>query len=271
MKLLKALIYGNAYIAFAAAVITFSWAQRFNIGSWQIFVCVFFATLCIYNLQRLLRINQIMEGKSERHTWIIKNKSILIWWTIIAGVFAATLYFFYFFSISSLLLLSIAGLVGILYAFRWKASIPTFREIPYLKIYLIAFTWTIVNLIWPITLSDYSISDNFDLVIIHFLIILAITIPFDIRDLPYDQESQRTIPQLLGVKKAQHLSFFLLFVGVNYLFFFFPWSLFDFRLFGFLLLAAYLIYAATPKKSELFYSLGVDGLLIGYAILIYGV
>lgn len=269
MKVLKAIIYGNAYIALAAALITLGWADRFKVASWQIFVCVFFATLCIYNLQRLLRINQIKEGISERHSWILKNKHGLFWLTIISGVLAVKLYFYYYFSLTSLLLLSLAGVIGILYALRWKASYPTFREIPFLKIYFIAFTWTIVNLIWPIAISDYSISANLDLVIIHFMIIVAITIPFDIRDLPYDHQKQRTLPQLLGIKKAQHLSFLLLFIGINYLFFSFPWSFFDYKLFGFLLLAVYLIYAATPKKSELFYSLGVDGLLFYYALLLY--
>ena len=46
----------------------------------------------------------------------------------------------------------------------------------------------------------------------HYLYILAITIPFDIRDIHTDDSSQRTLPQVLGSRGARLLALLLLLI-----------------------------------------------------------
>ena len=45
--------------------------------------------------------------------------------------------------------------------------------------------------------------------VMRILLIIALVIPFDIRDLKYDDTHLHTIPQKIGVKKARQLSMFL--------------------------------------------------------------
>ena len=49
-----------------------------------------------------------------------------------------------------------------------------------------------------------------DFSIAHYAYVLAVTIPFDIRDLKYDWPSQKTIPQFFGIFGAKAIGVILL-------------------------------------------------------------
>ena len=48
--------------------------------------------------------------------------------------------------------------------------------------------------------------------IAHYVYVIAITIPFDIRDLKYDSPEQKTIPQILGVAGSKFTACLLLLI-----------------------------------------------------------
>src|SRR5690606_33529009 len=81
------------------------------------------------------------------------------------------------------------------------------RDIPAIKAVLIAITVSYLTSVLPMLLSE-SYSNK---ILIHFaerfFFILAITIPFDIRDQKFDSHSfLKTLPLLIGEKKAKLVS-----------------------------------------------------------------
>ena len=99
-------------------------------------------------------------------------------------------------------------------------SNKSLRTLGGIKIFLIAFSWAGVTVLFP--LVDYNMPVTADALVLflqRFLFVLVITIPFDIRDLNYDIDSLKTLPQVLGVEKVKKLGLFLLmlFLGLNFL------------------------------------------------------
>ena len=118
------------------------------------------------------------------------------------------------FSFSTFYLLIPASIISLSYPIKiiplgnQKVSL---RELPRAKIFLIALVWSIVS-VALITLENesfYSL-DTLLLFISRFSFVLAITIPFDIRDLKYDDLSLKTIPQIYGEKKAKMIAVYCL-------------------------------------------------------------
>lgn len=66
--------------------------------------------------------------------------------------------------------------------------------------------------LWPVIDADALTPSNGLVAIGLYVYFIAITIPFDIRDLAYDLDEQATFPQVLGVKNA-----LLLAKGVSFL------------------------------------------------------
>ena len=89
------------------------------------------------------------------------------------------------------------------------------REVPYLKIHLIAFTWVFVIVLFPL-LNENSDANALWIFIAHYFYVVGVTIPFDIRDLKYGDPSHKTIPQVLGVffAKLNGIVLLLLFSGI---------------------------------------------------------
>ncbi|AFL97489.1 hypothetical protein ACQ1Q1_03460 [Ornithobacterium rhinotracheale] len=111
------------------------------------------------------------------------------------GVFFCLLCYRY--SISSLLILLILGIVGVGYTlFKW-------RNVPYLKIYWISLVWSFAAVGVPWLGEGQEISLRFIMILmVCFLWVLSITIPFDIRDSLNDESKLNTIPQIIGNKNA---------------------------------------------------------------------
>ncbi len=71
-------------------------------------------------------------------------------------------------------------------------------------------------------LINYSIeveSNEIITFIQRFLFIVSITIPFDIRDLNFDNKNLKTLPQVIGIQKSKvvGLFFLMLFLGLEFL------------------------------------------------------
>jgi hypothetical protein len=100
-----------------------------------------------------------------------------------------------------LTLIVISVFLSITYALKIRDR--NLREIPHLKIHLIALVWVVVIAFFPLmNEGDYNVN-KWIFGGIHYFYLLAICIPFDIRDLIYDNSKQKTIPQIFGIQKAK--------------------------------------------------------------------
>ncbi|MDH5415299.1 MAG: hypothetical protein OEW87_14270 [Flavobacteriaceae bacterium] len=124
-------------------------------------------------------------------------------------------------NIKSIVFILPFGLAALFYVnpIPFKSKFPlSLRSIAFIKIFLISFTWAGVTVFFP--LINYKLPIGFNelvLFIQRFLIIVAITIPFDIRDLSYDHENLKTLPQIIGLKRSKvfGLFFLMLFLGLE--------------------------------------------------------
>jgi len=102
----------------------------------------------------------------------------------------------------SFLILSISGIIGVLYSFKIKNSEVAIRDIPFLKIGLVVGVWTFVCCIFPWFNSPKK--ENFSpALLLHVFYLFAIALAFDIRDIRIDSAKRKTIPQVIGVIPAK--------------------------------------------------------------------
>ena len=213
MKLVKTLINTNIYISLAAVSLTVETQIQLGIEpQWHLYlIIIFFATLFEYNIHRLITITtKINIINSKKYEWVRENLKgfyFLIFASVIGFICVS-----FFVEKDVLLILSPIALLTLFY------SIPVFgrrnfffrlREIPYLKIFLIAFVWSSATILLPLIQSNYNF-DTIDIVAMlaeRFFFVFAITIPFDIRDIKVDkQDGLKTIPMLFNENKALAIS-----------------------------------------------------------------
>ena len=113
------------------------------------------------------------------------------------------------FNWKGLMLLCISGAISVFYVLKINGK--NMREIPVIKIHLIAVSWVFVLFLFPIFNESISL-DFLSIALPHYLYIVAVTIPFDIRDLKYDDPSHKTIPQLIGFRKSKMIAVLLLLI-----------------------------------------------------------
>jgi 4-hydroxybenzoate polyprenyltransferase len=214
----------------------------------------------------------------RRVRWIFSHYRLIITITIIAILCLIPISLFL--STTSLLLLSFLAIISIAY------NLPIFtindkkfglRNIPGIKLFLIALTWSLSCVLLPILelessrLVIVSSRDTILLIAKRFIFVAAITVPFDIRDLFQDKTYElKTIPVILGERKA-YLVCLLLLVIYSVLLFLFNKS-FDLNFMGLMItiiVTGWLIFKSEWERNEYYYFLFLDGtLILQYLILL---
>ncbi len=264
------IVYSNAWIAAGAALLTAQtyWVSGLEANS-DLVIFVFCATIATYNFQRLIRFS-VWSARidSERIHWIIRSR-IALMWLITAGLAGAM-----FFAFRSLLwlhywMLIPLGIIALLYALpfiplnkKWMAL----RDLPVTKIFWIAGTWAVVTAILPL-LGHRSIDVGWNLLVIErFFFLLAITIPFDTRDMQYDDPAQKTLPQLIGIRNSGWLAqfcnlFFVAMIIINYRLGWYSTGVAQ-ALIASAVITGVLLVFSFKRRKEPYYSGLVDGLTL---------
>lgn len=217
----------------------------------------FFATLFTYNFQR--RIGDLSDDKSYSKL----GTAMMILGAIGMGYFVFQLPHY------QLIVLSFTGLISLAYAYpfipteRGKISL---RLVPGMKLWTIVLVWTISCVILPVAELGWNSSLVILFTVQQATFVTALTIPFDIRDLPVDWPQQRTIPQIFGVRKARNLALSLLLLsaaaGISLYFFG------DIKLklllihLGVSVISGALIFNTQTESNELYFSIAIDGMII---------
>src|SRR5690554_2561029 len=270
MKVLQYLIYSNILISISAGLLAYACAIKLgNPHDTGIGITVFFATLFIYNIQRILRLYEVKSTSSDRHVWL-ENHILLI--KILAGigiVGSVTIYFTVLGWNIDFWFLAFSAIIGVLYAMKIHPKSMALRDIPYVKIYLIALQWALVSVYWPYMRIAETTAFPTGLGLSIFFFILAATVPFDIRDLVYDKKHKSTIPQIFGVKGAKIIALFFLVLSASSLYVFAVESFYLIWFYVCYLVLSILIIYSNTSRHEMYYSGILDGWIIGYAVLIY--
>ena len=259
----KSLIFSNVFVAFCAASLCLSSQLLFGQYNFHITAFIFFATLFTYNFQRLARTNKHISH--PRISWISQNRSILFLTAFVSALISS--YYFTFFNVNTQGAIIFCALISLLYPF-------ILRRIPYLKIFFISLIWMISTCLLT-ALEQELIFDR--QVFLHslarFFFVFAITIPFDIRDIKFDNKRLKTIPSLLGIKKSHMIGILsLVIVQISYLYLFISYNLNVIYLVAIsisIIITGFLVIKSNEKKGEMYFSFGVESTsIIFYIILV---
>lgn len=163
---------------------------------------VFFGTIPSYNF--------IKYGVEAKRYILVKNsyhKQIQIFSLFILALAG---YHFFFLSYAVWFICFVLALLIGLYALPVSPKHKNLRNSGILKVMLVALVWTGTTVIIPVISS--AISFSWDICILIFqqlILILILLIPFEIRDLEYDELHLKTIPQRIGVSQTKTLGLFL--------------------------------------------------------------
>jgi 4-hydroxybenzoate polyprenyltransferase len=280
-SILDFLLFSNLFIAICAVAQGLITYHLLKIPPDKyVLAFVFFATIGLYNFSMLLaKPKKPEESPYKRVRWIFSHHRMIISITLISMLCLVPLFLLYL-SIESKLLMLFTGLVAVGYNIPFLSLNNQnigLRNIPGIKLFLIAMVWAVSCVLLPIMELQHSHElniapgDTLLLVFKRFLFIAAITVPFDIRDLFQDKlYALKTIPVMLGEKRAYIFCQFLL-LGYLLLLLLFRQATYPDIAAVVLNLAVtgWLIFKSNIKKNEYYYFFYLDGtMLLQYLLLV---
>lgn len=259
----------NLFIAIAAATATMASFGFYNKPiQYKIVAFIFFATLFTYNFQR--RIGDI------RHTATFYHAKTILMYVACIGVVV----FVFTLKINEVIVLLIAAILSAGYALPFvfiKSERLALRQMPYLKIWIIVAVWVLSTAIVPLLsfLNFKFFNDGLSALFFGLQqgnFILALTIPFDIRDQKQDQNLQHTLPMEMGIRKSRRMAqkammAVFVFAFLNYLIGFFAFRQMVVQL-VISILGYFVVGYGWKIRSPLYYSIVLDGMIILQGILI---
>jgi 4-hydroxybenzoate polyprenyltransferase len=169
-----------------------------------------FGILSIYNFHRLWKLKR-GDLPDIILKWLVANKVSIASLSIISLFLTIYLYLSYFAQNYLIhLLCAVCLLISILYVYRLRRY--SLREIPYIKIFLVLGIWYFLLHIMPCMLFNSVVYPVEGL-----LLLFAILIPSDMKDIDYDPKEMKTIPQLIGTNNSLKLMRVLSVIGICYL------------------------------------------------------
>ena len=256
-KLINFLLYSNIWIAIGSVALCLeSWfLHEQDLNLW--YLCFLFCgTNVIYNAHRIIGLKVFIKNQNSSRfkKVMLYQKPIIVLVTVcsVIGIYSF---------IQIIELLSFCFLIAILASAFYVIPFYKFtrlRDFPFIKIFLIAICWTILCYAIPIEDPDYL------LLIERLLFMIAITIPFDIRDQETDKVSNtRTLVSWLGAEVAKKLAVFLSLAACILLILFINnYSKLVIFYLLFYCLTCILVYKSSTNKADHYFSGYLDGLII---------
>lgn len=218
MKMLKQLFnfYINSSIHVALAVFALTWITliELNLGyDKAVLYFVFYATITGYNFVKYFGVAKFYHRKLANWLKLIQILSF--------ACFLLMCFYAYWLQYKTIFFVSCFAILTFFYAIPFfKNSTATLRHIGGVKVYVIAFVWTGTTVFLPVIDNGIVVSqDVFIIAIQRFIMVLALMIPFEIRDLKFDNLSLKTIPQKIGIQATKNLGmlFMVLFCVLEFL------------------------------------------------------
>lgn len=263
-----AVLYSSTWLALAALGLCWATFLFWQVHiPWRLGIMIFTATLFLYNLDSVLPYKHSQPvALSGRKSWMRNHRRSLFFLAMVALAVAGSLFLWdgwqhligfigHLAVISLLYSLPIAKVKG-----RWWAL----RDFPLLKVFLIAYVWAAVTVWIPALYLHRPLLEPVVLVLFgrRFLFILALAFVFDIRDYSKDRlMGTRTFPGVFGVRATKLVALAAL-VGAALLVpvgmpvnhqavFLLP-----------LLLAGGVIWFADESRSDYYFALLADGVMV---------
>ena len=257
-------LYLNSSIHVSLAVVSFCLISylHYNVTiAWDLIFFIFFASVSGYNFVKYAGIAKLYHLRLARNLRLIQIFSLLC--------FTGLVFFSFKLKFVSLLIVGIMGMVTFFYAFPVLSKRRNLRSLPGIKIFIIAFVWAGTTVALPLSsLPNIEFHSQFIEFTQRLLFVIVLILPFEIRDLHYDDQKLGTIPQIIGVQKTKFLGIILLciiavielfqikIIGKNIL-----------PLFASLMLTGIFLWKSKINQKEFFSSFWVESIPIVYFVL----
>ncbi|MDP2688407.1 MAG: hypothetical protein Q8O62_14400 [Aequorivita sp.] len=267
MKILRAVFafYINSSIHVALAVVALLaitvLEYDLNVPS-ALWPFIFLGALTGYNFVKYSKIAGLYHRRLTKSLKTIQVFSAVCF--VLLGIIAFQL------NIITLLVTAGFGLATFFYAVPFAGS-KSLRRFAGIKIFVVAFIWAGVTVIVPVVAAEVSISG--DLLLTFFqriMIVIALILPFEIRDVPYDSLYLKTLPQQLGVKTTKLIGEGVLLLCLVFEFFKQDYAVaYILSLLVFCVVLGWLIVISKKEQTRYFSSFWVEGLpILWYALFI---
>ena len=237
-------------------------------------ILIFFATLFIYNWQRMLsNKKRLPYAAPGMHQWIQSNT----WWPRLAmtvSVVAMAV------CVTQLSKPVIIGLIALgLISFAYALPIPVgggvrlrIRDLGLFKPFVLGLVWGFATALLPMLDMGVYVFSHDALFIIgkRVLFVSAICIPFDIKDMEFDRHTMRypTIPLLVGEKYTHYITLFVLLLFQVLVFIHNGLSPVGLALTASNAYTIAMILYPNPRHSEYYYTLGIDSTILVQFLLV---
>ncbi|MCB0793219.1 MAG: hypothetical protein KDB88_00650 [Flavobacteriales bacterium] len=259
--LYRTFVFGHFWLGSGAAMQAWStwWVLDLGPVPKRALLFVALATVSAYGFMRGMRIMDAVSG-ADHLDWLRRHRSGL--WTL-TGL-SAVLSSWCLWEAEPDLFLLLAALVPavLLYVTPWTQGRGGLRSVPLFKVVLIAAVWAAMVVLVPILFVTSTVpAGGVLLVAERFFFLMAITLPFDIRDLP-TEPLKWTFPGYFGICTTKLFALIALALSFSILFAvshegFLWWSFLP----GYMLVA-WLIAKARAGAQGPYYSFWLDGTLV---------
>ena len=260
MKFLKAIFafYINSSIHVALAVVALLAITVLEYGlkvPHPLWPFVFLGTLTGYNFVKYAKVAGLHHRSLTNSLKSIQVFSAVCF--VILGIIIFQI------SLSTLLIAAGFGLLTFFYAVPFIKN-KNLRGFSGIKIFVVAVVWAGVTVIIPVVASKTSICKD---VLITFLqrvlVVVALLLPFEIRDVRYDAQNLKTLPQQIGVRNTKLLGQGVLLLCLGSEFFKHNATVaYIFSLLLFCVVLGWLILISKKEQTRYFSSFWVEGMPI---------
>jgi 4-hydroxybenzoate polyprenyltransferase len=211
IRLSESLAYSNFIVAMGAASLGYINSVILALPKHQILVAFLFSsTFLIYNLQRRLTLSKNKRAETQLERWNEKHRNFMN--ILILLSLAISLYLYLKLPTQVAVIVIPLAVISFAYVLPFKNSY-SLREMPYLKVLFVSFSWAGATVILPIMAADANqllVKPTVHLLALAIMaFVFAESLPFDIRDIYVDRKNRlKTIPIGLGIKKSLYLSSF---------------------------------------------------------------
>lgn len=195
-------VFSNMHVALGTACLVLLTLMPYQLRDDRSILFVICGTILAYNFIRAVQLDGLYPSLSH---WIRSSVRWLLALNLIAvfGLIYSALQF----SWLDMVFILPFFLLTLFYIIPFRGRLRGLRKLPGLKLFLIAAVWAGVTVLFPVWANDLYFDVKVWVVFVQrFLFVLAITIPFDIRDLQLDEADLATLPQIIGVSKSKLLA-----------------------------------------------------------------
>jgi len=254
-------LYINSSIHVSLAVVAFTLITFFEhdlAPDLNLILFIFFASITGYNFVKYAGIAKL------HHLSLAKNLRIIQVFSCLC--FIALVYFCFQLKMEVLIATGILGVFTLFYAIPVFGNGKNLRSLPGIKIFIIALVWAGSTVLLPLINAEKILGTE---LLIDFLqrlfLVIILTLPFEIRDLNFDNKNLGTVPQKLGSLRTKVFGTFLILTIFLVELFQKSFSSTEFlALFVVLLLSGIMLWQSKEDQKKYYCSFWVEALPIFY-------